>query len=67
MRNRNLISMIYANLEKSSEAADKAAQINPRRYTPAGGCGCERWGQPCVTDHDQQKFGLPRTCGIQIK
>jgi hypothetical protein len=67
MRNRNLISMIYANLEKSSEAAERAAQINPRLYTPADGRGCERWGQPCVTVHDEQKFGLPRTCGIQIK
>jgi hypothetical protein len=67
MKNRNLISMIYANLEKSSEAAEKAAQINPLLYTPAGGRGCEQWGQPCITDHEQQKFGLPPTSRIQIK
>lgn len=33
MRNRNLISMIYANLEKTSAAAEKAAQINARLMT----------------------------------
>ena len=34
MKNRNLISMIYANLEKTSAAAEKAAQINARLMTP---------------------------------
>jgi hypothetical protein len=57
MRNRNLISMIYANLEKTSAAAEKAAQINARLMTPVDGC-CERRDRPCATDHDQQnKYG----------
>jgi hypothetical protein len=58
MRNRNLISMIYANLEKTSAAAEKAAQINVCLMTSVDGC-CERRGRPCATDHDQQnKYGL---------
>jgi hypothetical protein len=57
MRNRNLISMIYANLEKTSAAAEKAAQINACLMTSVDGC-CERRGRPCATDHDQQnKYG----------
>jgi hypothetical protein len=53
MRSRNLISMIYANLEKTSAAAEKAAEINARLVTP-GDAGCERRGRLCATDHDQQ-------------
>jgi hypothetical protein len=33
MRNRNLISMIYANLEKTSAAAEKVTQTNARPAT----------------------------------
>ena len=50
MRNRNLISMIYANLEKTSAAAEKAAQINARLMTsveqPTG------VSAPQIYDHD---------------
>lgn len=60
MRNRNLISMIYANLEKTSAAAEKAAQINARLMTPVDGC-CERIDRPCTTDHDQQNECGPRS------
>lgn len=59
MRNRNLISMIYANLEKTRAAAEKAAQTNARPATPVGGCCCERRGHTCAIDRDQQnKNGL---------
>ena len=56
--NRNLISMIYANLEKTSAAAEKAAQINARLMTPVDGC-CGR--RSCATDHDQQNKYGPRS------
>ena len=54
MRNRNLISMIYANLEKTSAAAEKAAQTNARLVAPVGGCSRQRWGEPCAANHYQQ-------------
>ena len=58
MRNRNLISMIYENLEKTSAAAEKAAQINTRLMTPVDG-GCERTSRPFATDHNQQNKCRP--------
>jgi hypothetical protein len=60
MRNRNLISMIYANLEKTSAAVEEAAQINARLMRPADGY-CERRGRPCATDHDQRNECGPRS------
>ncbi len=60
MTNRNLISMIYANLEKTSAAAEKAAQINARLMTSVDGC-CDCRGRPCATDHDEQNKYGPRS------
>ena len=42
MRNRNVISMIYANLEKASAAADEAAQTSAGRVNPVAETGCKR-------------------------
>jgi hypothetical protein len=48
MRKRNLISLIYANLEKTSAAVEEAAQTNASPVTPVHGCRCDRWGHPCT-------------------
>jgi hypothetical protein len=48
MRKHNLISLIYANLERTSAAAEEAAQTNANRMTPMPGCCCDRWGHPCA-------------------
>ena len=46
MRKHDLISLIYANLEKTSAAAEEAAQTNASPVTPMRGCRCDRWGDP---------------------
>ena len=48
MRKHNLISIIYANLEKTSAAVDKTAQASAGRSAPIAGCRCDRWGHPCI-------------------
>ena len=47
MRKHNLISLIYANLEKTSAAVEEAAQTNASPATPMHGCRCDRWGHTC--------------------
>ncbi len=54
MRKHNLISLIYANLEKTSTAAEAAAQTNSSPATPIHGCRCDRWGHPRSAHPDQQ-------------
>jgi hypothetical protein len=41
MRNRNVISMIYANLEKDSAAAEEAARANARSVRPVAESICK--------------------------
>jgi hypothetical protein len=48
MRKPNLISLIYANLEKTSAAVERAAQTNASPATPMQGCRCDRWGHLCT-------------------
>ena len=54
MRKYNLISLIYANLEKTSAAAERTAQTNASLATPMHGCRCDRWGHRCSAHPDQQ-------------
>jgi hypothetical protein len=54
MRKQNLISLIYANLEKTSAAVERATQPNTSPATPMHGCRCDRWGHPCTAARDQQ-------------
>ena len=54
MRKHNLISLIYANLEKTSAAVEEAAQTNASPATPMHGCRCNRWGHPYTAHPDQQ-------------
>ena len=54
MRKHNLISMIYANLEKTSAAVDKTAQASAGRSAPIAGCRCDRWGHPCIAPSERQ-------------
>jgi hypothetical protein len=54
MRKCNLISLIYANLEKTSAAVEEAAQTNASPPTPMHGCRCDRWGHPCTAHSGQQ-------------
>ncbi len=54
MRKQNLISLIYANLEKTSGAVERAAQTNASPATLMHGCRCDRWGHPCSAHPDQQ-------------
>jgi hypothetical protein len=48
MRKHNLISLIYANLEKTSAAVEEAAQASASRATPMHACRCDRWGHLCT-------------------
>ena len=54
MRKHNLISLIYANLEKTSAAAERAAQTNASLAMPMHGCPCDGWGHPCTAHPDKQ-------------
>jgi hypothetical protein len=54
MRKCNLISLIYANLEKTSAAVEEAAQTNASPATLMHGCRCDQWGHPCTAHPDQQ-------------
>jgi hypothetical protein len=54
MRKQNLISLIYANLEKTSAAIEEAARTNATPATPMHGWRCDRWGHPCTAHPDQQ-------------
>jgi hypothetical protein len=54
MRKHNLISLIYANLEKTSATGEEAARKNAAPATPMHGCRCDRWGHPCTAAPDQQ-------------
>jgi hypothetical protein len=54
MRKHNLISLIYANLEKTSAAIENAAQVNASLAKPMQGCRCDRWGHVCTAQPDQQ-------------
>jgi hypothetical protein len=54
MRKHNLISLIYANLEKTSAEVEDAARTNASPATPVHGCRCDRWGYPCTVHPDQQ-------------
>ena len=54
MRKHNLISLIYANLEKTSAAVEEAARTNASPATPMHGCRCDRWGHPSTAHPDQQ-------------
>jgi hypothetical protein len=48
MRKHNLISLIYANLEKTSAAVEEAAQPSASRATPMHAYRCDRWGHLCT-------------------
>jgi hypothetical protein len=68
MRKHNLISLIYANLEKTSAAVEEAAQTNACPATPMHGCGCDRWGHPCTAHPDQQyKQQMPSSSVLLAK
>jgi hypothetical protein len=54
MRKQNLISLIYANLEKTSAAVERVTQTNASPATPMHGWRCDRWGHPCFAQPDQQ-------------
>jgi hypothetical protein len=54
MRKHNLISLIYANLEKTSAVVEEAAQTSASPATLVHGCRCDRWGHSCSTHPDQQ-------------
>jgi hypothetical protein len=54
MRKHNLISLIHANLEKTSAAVQRAAQTNASPATPMQACRCDRWGHPCTAQPEQQ-------------
>ena len=55
MRKHDLISLIYANLEKTSAAVEEAARTNAITATPTPGCRCDRWGHAC-TAHPYQQY-----------
>lgn len=62
MRKHDLISLIYANLEKTSAAVEEAARINASTATPMPGCRCDRWGHACTADpyqHYKQQLPIP--------
>ena len=68
MRKHNLISLIYANLEKTSTAVEAAAQTNSSPATPIHGCRCDRWGHPAPLTPDQQfKQQLPSSSILLAK
>jgi hypothetical protein len=52
MRKHNLISLIYANLEKTSAAVEEAAQTNASRPTLMHACRCDRWGHACTASSE---------------
>jgi hypothetical protein len=54
MRKHNLISLIYANLEKTSAAVEEAARTNASPATLMHGCRCDRWGHACTAYPGQQ-------------
>ena len=59
MRKHDLISLIYANLEKTS-AVEEAARTNASTATPTPGCRCDRWGHACTANpYQQYKQQLP--------
>jgi RES domain-containing protein len=58
MRKHNLISLIYANLEKTSVAVEEAAQASAGRATPMHACRCDRWGHLC-TAHSEHAYTSP--------
>jgi hypothetical protein len=55
MRNRNLISMIYANLEKASATAEQVAQTNAHSASAVGAYCCDRAAHSCAVDSHQRK------------
>jgi hypothetical protein len=55
MRNRNVISMIYANLEKASAIAEQTAQTNAHSASSVGAYYCDRAAHSCAVDFHQQK------------
>ena len=67
MRKHNLISLIYANLEKTSAAVEEAAQTNASPATLMRGCRCDRWGDPCVAGPDQQRKHAPSCSVLLVK
>jgi hypothetical protein len=66
MRKHNLISLIYANLEKTSAAVEEAAQTSASPATPVHGCRCDRWGHPCTADPDQQYKQQMPSCSVLL-
>jgi hypothetical protein len=61
MRNRNLISMIYANLEKASAIAEQVAQANAHSASAVGAYCCDRAAHSCAADFHQQKQSAERS------
>jgi hypothetical protein len=55
MRNRNVISMIYASLEKASATAEQVAQTNAHSASAVGAYCCDRAAHSCAVDFHQQK------------
>jgi hypothetical protein len=64
MRNRNLISMIYANLEKASAAAEQIAQTNAHSASAVGAYCCDRAAHSCAADfiNKTNPRGAPPSC-----
>jgi hypothetical protein len=59
MRKHDVISLIYANLEKTS-AIEEAARTNTSKATPTPGCRCDRWAHACTADpYQRYKQQLP--------
>jgi hypothetical protein len=66
MRKHNLISLIYANLEKTSAAVENAVQSNASRATPTPGCRCDRWGHPCSPHPEHPHTQQVPSCSVLL-
>jgi hypothetical protein len=66
MRKHNLISLIYANLEKTSAAVEEAAQTNASPATPMHGCRCGDARAPLTADQ-QYKQQVPSSSVLLAK
>ena len=67
MRNRNVISMIYANLEKASAIAEQTAQTNAHSASTVDAYCCDRAAHSCAADFHQQKQSAGRFSVLPVQ